>query len=48
MLATIMLSKKEQKKIEIFQFLETLPAGEHSVKSISDGLGFVYSSTQNL
>lgn len=48
MLASILLTKKEQKKLEITHFLETMPAGEYSIKSINDGLGFVYSSTQAL
>ncbi len=48
LLATIFLTKKEQKKLALFYHLERLPAGEYTVKSISDELGYVYSTTQVL
>ena len=48
MLATIFLTKKEQKKIAVFSYLNQLDDGEYSVKFISDELGYVYSTTQNL
>ncbi|MGF2942215.1 helix-turn-helix domain-containing protein [Enterococcus xiangfangensis] len=48
MLATIFLTKKEQKKLALFYHLERLPAGDYTMKSISDELGYVYSTTQVL